>query len=60
VAKTTPGFNSNQTIRQYAQGLLLESPFVPSSSTTTSTDCWAAQAKTAVSVAVEAKPEIEI
>ena len=25
------GFNSDHTIRQYAHGLLLESPFVPSS-----------------------------
>jgi len=31
VAKTTSGFNSDRTIRQYAHGLLLESPFVPSS-----------------------------
>jgi len=30
VAKTTSGFNSHRTIRQYAYGLLLESPFVPS------------------------------
>jgi len=40
-------------------GLLLESPFVLSSS-----DCWAVRAKnkakTAVSVAVEEKPEVEI
>jgi len=35
VAKTTSGFNSDHTIRQYADGLLLESPFVPSI-----TDCW--------------------
>jgi len=27
VAKTTSGFNSDRTIRQYAHGLLLESPF---------------------------------
>jgi len=31
VAKTTSGFNSNHTIRQYSHGLLLESLFVPSS-----------------------------
>ena len=46
------------TIRQYAHGLKLKSPFVPSS-----THCWAVQvrkAKTAVSMAVEAKPEVEI
>jgi len=35
VAKTTSGFNSDHTVQQYAHGLLLESPFVPSS-----TDCW--------------------
>jgi len=40
VAKTTSGFNSDRTIRQYARGLLLESPFVPSS-----TDRWAVRAK---------------
>jgi len=40
VAKTTSGFNSDRTIRQNAHGLLLESPFVPSS-----TDCWAVKAK---------------
>jgi len=40
VAKTTSGFNSDQTIRQYAHGLLLESPFVQSS-----TDRWAVRAK---------------
>jgi len=40
VAKTTSGFNSDRTIRQYAHGLLPESPFVPSS-----TDRWAVQAK---------------
>ena len=34
------GFNSDRTIRQYAHGLLLETPFVPSS-----TDCWAIRAK---------------
>ena len=53
------GFNSDHTIRQYAHGLLLESQFLPSS-----TDCLAVRAKnkakTAVSVAVEAKPEVEI
>jgi len=31
---------SVSTIRQYAHGLLLKSPFVPSS-----TDCWAVRAK---------------
>jgi len=59
MAKTTSGFNSDHTIRQYAHGLLPESPFVPSS-----TDCWAVtgknKAKTAVLVAVAAKPEVEI
>jgi len=58
VTKTTSGFNSDLTIRQYARGLLLDSPSVPSS-----TDCWAVLAKkgkTAVSVAVEAKPDVEI
>jgi len=40
VAKTTSGFNSDLTIRQYAHGLLLESPFLPSS-----TDRWAVRAK---------------
>jgi len=40
VAKTTSGFTSDRTIRQYAHGLLLESPFVPSN-----TDCWAVQTK---------------
>jgi len=40
VAKTTSGFNSDRTVRQYAHGLLLESPFVPSS-----TDRWAVRAK---------------
>jgi len=40
VAKTTSGFNSDHTIRQYTHGLLLESSFVPSS-----TDCWAVRAK---------------
>ena len=39
VAKTTSGFNSDRTTRQYAHGLLL-SPFVPSS-----TDRWAVRAK---------------
>jgi len=37
VAKTTSGFNSDCTIRQYAHGLLLESP--------SSTDHWAVRAK---------------
>ena len=58
MAKTTSGFNSDHTIRQYAHGLLLESQLVPSS-----IDCWAVQAKigkTAVSVAVAVKPEVEI
>jgi len=40
MAKTTSGFNSDRTIRQYAHGLLLESLFVPFSS-----DCWAVRAK---------------
>jgi len=47
------------TIQQYVHRLKLESPFVPSS-----TDYWAVRAKTrqktAVTVAVEAKPEVEI
>jgi len=30
VAKTTSGFNSDHTIRQYAHGLLLVSPYVTS------------------------------
>jgi len=34
VAKSTSGFNSDRIVRQYAHGLRLESPFVPSS-----TDC---------------------
>ena len=54
VAKTTSDFNSDCTIRQYAHGLLLDSPFLPSS-----TDCWALWAKirqNAILVAVEAKP----
>ena len=55
MAKTTSDFNSDHTVRQYAYGLLLESPFVPSS-----TDSWAVWAKMAVSVAVEPKPEVEI
>ena len=38
--KTTSGFNSDRTVRQYAHGLLLESPFVPSSA-----DRWAVRAK---------------
>ena len=40
MAKTTSGFNSDSTVRQYAHGLLLESPFVPSS-----TNRWAVWAK---------------
>jgi len=40
VVKSTSGFNPNRTVRQYAHGLLLESPLVPSS-----TDCWAVRAK---------------
>jgi len=36
----TYGFNSDHTIRQYAHDLMLESPFVPSS-----TDHWAVRAK---------------
>jgi len=43
------------TIQQYAHGLKLESPFVP-----TSTNYWAVRAKTAVYAAVEAKSEVEI
>ena len=38
--KTTSGFNSDHIIRQHAHCLLLESPFVPSS-----TDRWAVRAK---------------
>ena len=38
--KTTSGYNSDHTVRQYAHGLLQESPFVPSS-----TDCWAVGVK---------------
>jgi len=40
VATTTSGFNSDHTIRQYAHGLLLESPFAPSRA-----DHWAVRAK---------------
>ena len=40
MAKTTSGFNSDQAIRQYAHGLLLESQFLPSS-----TECLAVRAK---------------
>jgi len=40
MAKTTSSFNSNHTVRQYAHGLLLESPFGPSI-----TDRWAVRAK---------------
>jgi len=40
VSKTTSGFNSDSIIRLYALGLLLESPFVPSS-----IDRWAVRAK---------------
>jgi len=40
VAKTTSDFNYDHTIRQYAHGLLLYSPFVPSI-----TDRWAVRAK---------------
>jgi len=40
VTKTTSGFNSDHTIRQYTHGLLLTSPFVPSS-----TNCWTVLAK---------------
>jgi len=36
MAKTTSSFNSDHTVRQYANSLLLDSPFVPSS-----TDHWA-------------------
>jgi len=59
VAKTASGFNSDHAIRQYSHCLFLKSPFVPSS-----TDCWAVRAKirqkTAVSMAVAAKPKVEI
>jgi len=56
VAKSTSGFNSDRTIRQYAHSLLLESLFVPSS-----TDCWAIRAKTGKNGRlVAAKPEVEI
>jgi len=55
VAKTTSGFNSDHTIRQYTHGLLLENPLVPSS-----TNRWTVRAKTAVSMAVEPKLEVEI
>jgi len=51
-AKTTSGFNSDRKIRQYAHGLLLESPFLPSS-----TDCWAIRAKIRQKAA---KPEVEV
>jgi len=40
LAKTTSGFNSDHTVRQYAHGLLLESQFVPSS-----INCWAVRGK---------------
>ena len=40
MAKTTSDFNSDRTIRQYARGLLLESPIVLSS-----TERWAVRAK---------------
>jgi len=40
MAKATSGFNSDRTIQQYAHGLLLENPLIPSS-----TDCWAVRAK---------------
>jgi len=40
VATITSDFNSDRKIRQYAHGLLLESPFIPSS-----TDRWAVLAK---------------
>ena len=49
----------DRTIRQYAHGLLPESPFVPSS-TDWQNKYRQNKAKTAVSVAVEAKPEVEI
>jgi len=59
VAKTTSGFISGHIIRQYAHGLLLESPLIPSS-----TDCCVVRAnirqKRPPSVAVEPKPEVEI
>ena len=40
MSKTTSSFNSDRTIRQYAQGLLLESPFLPSF-----TDRWVERSK---------------
>jgi len=36
MAKTTSGFNSDHTVRQYAHGFLLGTQFVPSS-----INCWA-------------------
>jgi len=55
VAKTTSGFNSDCPIRQYAHGLLLESPFIPST-----IDCWAVRAKIKQKRPVGAKPEVWI
>jgi len=61
MAKTTLSFNSDHTIRQYAHGLLLESPFVPSSRAYQLLGCTGKNnAKTAVPLAVEMKPEVEI
>jgi len=57
VAKTTSGFNPDHTVRLYVHGLLLESPFVPHRLL----GCMGKnKAKTAVLVAVAAKPEEEI
>jgi len=50
----------DSTIRQYTHGLLLESPFVPSSIYWLLGCTVKNKAKTAVWVAVEAKPEVEI
>jgi len=59
VAKTTSSFDSDRAIRQYSHDLLLESQFVPS--TYRSPGCTGkSKAKMAVSVATEAKPEVEI
>jgi len=55
LSQTLPRDVRDHTIWQYAHGLLLESWFVPSS-----TDCLTVRAKIAISVAVEAKPELEI
>jgi len=59
VAESTFGFNSDRTAQQHAHGLLLQSPFVynlvPIAGLYGQN-----KAKTAISVAVEAKPEVEI